>query len=68
MLKRMCAEQCEEWDRYIGPLLFAYRETPQDYVRTVMVSLRILDNGGTKTTYQHVFDFKQWIEETCKLA
>ena len=29
MLKRMCAERPQDWDRYINPLLFAYRETPQ---------------------------------------
>ena len=28
MLKRLCAEKPRDWDRYIGPLLFAYRETP----------------------------------------
>ena len=29
MLKRMAAEQPREWPRYLAPLLFAYRETPQ---------------------------------------
>ena len=29
MLKRLCNEKPRDWDRYIGPLLFAYRETPQ---------------------------------------
>lgn len=29
MLKRMTAEQPKEWPRYLAPLLFAYRETPQ---------------------------------------
>ena len=29
MLKRLCAEKPRDWDRYVGPLLFAYRETPQ---------------------------------------
>ncbi|PIK39646.1 hypothetical protein BSL78_23523 [Apostichopus japonicus] len=29
MLKRMCEERPSDWDRYIGPLLFAYREAPQ---------------------------------------
>ena len=29
MLKRLCVEKPRDWDRYIGPLLFAYRETPQ---------------------------------------
>ena len=26
MLKRLCAERPRDWDRYIGPLLFAYRD------------------------------------------
>lgn len=29
MLKKMCEERPRDWDRYICPLLFAYRETPQ---------------------------------------
>ncbi|XP_075726234.1 uncharacterized protein LOC142767871 [Rhipicephalus microplus] len=29
MLKRMCAEKPKNWDRFVGPLLFAYREVPQ---------------------------------------
>ena len=28
-LKKMCEERPRDWDRYISPLLFAYRETPQ---------------------------------------
>ena len=30
MLKRMCDEKPRDWDRYVNPLLFAYRETPQE--------------------------------------
>ncbi|XP_077541014.1 uncharacterized protein LOC144153239 [Haemaphysalis longicornis] len=29
MLRRMCAEQPREWDRFLEPLLFAYREVAQ---------------------------------------
>ncbi|XP_077551642.1 uncharacterized protein LOC144165718 [Haemaphysalis longicornis] len=29
MLKRLCQEKPRSWDRYIAPLLFAYREVPQ---------------------------------------
>lgn len=29
MLKRVCQEKPRSWDRYIAPLLFAYREVPQ---------------------------------------
>uniref|UniRef100_A0A8W8J3E4 Uncharacterized protein n=1 Tax=Magallana gigas TaxID=29159 RepID=A0A8W8J3E4_MAGGI len=30
MLKRICAERPRDWDKYINPLLFAYREVPQE--------------------------------------
>ena len=30
MLKRMCAEKPNDWDRYLAPLLFAYREAPHE--------------------------------------
>ena len=58
MLKRWCAEQPNEWDRYIGPLLFAYREVPQEstgfspfellYGRTVRGPMQILRELWTK--------------------
>jgi len=52
MLKHMCDEKPKDWDRYIGPLLFAYREVKQDslgyspfellYGRTVRGPMSIL--------------------------
>ena len=30
MLKRLCSEQPRQWHRYINPLLFTYREVPQE--------------------------------------
>ena len=30
MLMRMCAERSKDWDKYIDPLQFAYREAPQE--------------------------------------
>ncbi|CAG2198487.1 unnamed protein product [Mytilus edulis] len=32
MLKRLCAERPRDWDKYLGPALFAYREVPQESV------------------------------------
>jgi len=32
MLKRMCAERHKDWDRYMDPLLFSYREIPQESI------------------------------------
>lgn len=33
ILKRLCAERPKDWDRYLGPALFAYREVPQESSR-----------------------------------
>ena len=33
MLRKLCAEQPREWDRYLPALLFAYREVPQESLR-----------------------------------
>ena len=30
MLTRICAERPKDWDKYIDPLLIAYREVPQE--------------------------------------
>jgi len=30
MLRHMCTEKPKDWDRYVGPLLFAYREVRQE--------------------------------------
>lgn len=86
MLKRMCAEKPRDWDRYLAPLLFAYREVPQAslgfspfellYGRHVRGPLGILKEVWTnkdldeeaKTTYQHVIDLRNRLEETCRLA
>lgn len=29
MLMRMCAKRPKDWDKFIDPLLFVYREAPQ---------------------------------------
>ena len=58
MLKRMCTEKPKDWDKYINPLLFAYRESPNEstglspfeilYGRTVRGPLTILRELWTK--------------------
>ncbi|XP_037526427.1 uncharacterized protein LOC119403570 [Rhipicephalus sanguineus] len=63
MLKRMCAEKPRDWDRYLAPLLFAYREVPQAKLWT---NADLTEEA--KTTYQHVFDLRNRLEETCRLA
>ena len=30
MLKKLCEEKPRDWDSYLSPLLFAYREVPQE--------------------------------------
>ena len=58
MLKRMCAEKPRDWDRYVAPLLFAYREVPQEslafspfellYGRTVRGPMQVLKELWSK--------------------
>ncbi|GFO18188.1 gypsy retrotransposon integrase-like protein 1 [Plakobranchus ocellatus] len=57
-LRRLCSEQPRQWYRYINPLLFAYREVPQEsthfapfelvYWRTVRGPMHILRELWTK--------------------
>ena len=30
ILKRLCAEKPKDWDKYLGAVLFAYRDVPQE--------------------------------------
>ena len=58
MLKRLCSEQPRQWHRHINPLLFAYREVPQEstgfslfellYGRAVRGPMTILKQLWTK--------------------
>ena len=62
MLTRMCNEQPRQWHRYINPLLFAYREVPQEstgfspfelmYGRTVRGPMRILKELWTQESQE----------------
>lgn len=45
MLQRMCAEQPKDWDRYLSPLLFAYREVPRANLGLLPFELVYLQNG-----------------------
>ncbi|XP_037521061.1 uncharacterized protein LOC119397715 [Rhipicephalus sanguineus] len=59
MVKRMCQEKPKDWDRYLAPLLFAYREVPQEslgfspfellYGRSVRGPLAVLRELWTDT-------------------
>ena len=63
-LKKLCAEQPKQWDRYINPLLFAYREIPQEstgfspfklmYGRTVRGPMHILKEVWTNEQQEPV--------------
>ena len=86
MLRRLCNEQPRQWHRFVNPLLFAYREAPQEatgfspfellYGRTVRGPVQILkklwseDTDGTeiKTSYQYVFEFRERLDNTIKIA
>ena len=57
-LRRLCSEQPKQWHRFINPLLFAYRDVPQEstkfapfellYGRTVRGPMRIMRQLWTK--------------------
>ena len=86
MLKRLCSEQPRQWHRFINPLLFAYREVPQESagfspfellygraVRGPMIILKELwtkevEEPEVKNSYQYVFELREKLEETLKLA
>ena len=85
-LMRLCAENTKHWDSFVGPCLYALRETvnnstgfsPNECVfgRTLKSSVEILRQLFTndqvkpevKTTYQHVLDLRNRIQETCELV
>lgn len=58
MLKRLCAERPRDWDKYLNPVLFAYRDAPQEslgfspfelvYGRSVRGPMKILKELWTK--------------------
>ena len=60
MPRRLCNEQPHQWHRFVNPLLFAYREAPQEatgfspfellYVRTVRGPVQILKELWTGET------------------
>ena len=62
MLKKLCKDNPKDWDRYINPALFAYREAPQEstgyapfellYGRTVRGPLQILKQLWTKEIHE----------------
>jgi hypothetical protein len=62
MLKRVCSERPKDWDRYLGPVLFAYREVKQEslgfspfellYGRTLRSPMHILKELWTNKTVE----------------
>ena len=71
MLRRMSSERPSDWDRYLEPLLFAYREAPQEsthfspfellYGRSVRGPMAILkelwSKEGTDTEVTHTYQY-----------
>ena len=83
MLKKLCEEKPKDWDRYLSPLLFAYREVPQEtlgfspfellYGRSVRGPIGILKELWTDETTSpdvklDVMYLRHRLEETCNLA
>ena len=60
MTRRLCNEQPHQWHRFINPLLFAYREAPQEatgfspfellHGRTIRGTVQILEELWTGET------------------
>ncbi|GFO46515.1 Zinc finger protein [Plakobranchus ocellatus] len=81
-LRRLRSEQPRQWHRYINPLLFAYREVPQEsthfapfellYGRTVRGSMHILCELWTKeivkSSYEYVLNLRERLDDTLKIA
>ena len=73
MLKKMCAEQPREWDRYLPAVLFAYREVPQAstgfspfemlYGRVVRGPLQILKELWTEQETPEVRNTYQYVRD-----
>ena len=86
MLIRLSSERPRDWDRYLEPLLFAYREVPQEstsfspfellHGRTIRGPMAILkeiwsgpeSNEEAVEAYRYVFDLRNRIEDTCRIA
>ena len=82
MLKRLCSQQPRQWHRYINPLLFAHQEStgflPFELlygraVRGLMFILKELwakelEEPEVKNSYQYVFELREKLEDTLKLA
>ena len=78
--RRLCNEQPRQWYRFVNPLLFAYREAPQEateflpfellYGRTVRRPVQILKELWTeiKTGYQYVLELRERLDNTIKIA
>ena len=74
MLRRLCNEQPRQWHRFVNPLLFAYREAPQEatgfspfellYGRTGRGPVQILkelwtrETGGTEVKTSYQYVFE----------
>lgn len=78
MLKKLCSDQPQDWDRYLPAVLFAYRDIPNDslkfspfellYGRSYGLMTNDKIERDVKSTYQYVLNLKNRLEGTAKLA
>ena len=71
MLRKMCQERPQDWDRYLPAVLFAYREVPQAstgfapfellYGRTVRGPMHLLKELWTKESHSEVRNTYQYV-------
>ena len=63
MLRKMCMDKPRQWDRYIEPLLFAYRETPQACTKFSPFELLYGTVRGPMSILRELWTNKQFDEE-----
>ncbi|GFO27105.1 Zinc finger protein [Plakobranchus ocellatus] len=75
-LRRLCSEQSPQWHWYISPLLFAYREVPQESTHFAPFELHILrelwtkeiEEPDVKSSYEYVLNLRERLDDTLKIA
>ena len=72
MLKRLCQDQPKQWYRLINPVLFAYRDVPQESTElqngVLSIWTKEVNIPEVKTSYEYVTELHERLEDSLKLA
>ena len=70
LLNRLCQDQLKQWYSLINPLLFAYREVPEEFNRiySIPVVIRTFSQRTWKSNYEYVKELREPLEDSLKLA